>query len=403
MTVLNEGSAEWVEELRQIDTIDPVLGGDAGPLNAQGKDLGRRTRWLKEFVQRERDLRLLTPAYEFTFTGDTSNAYLPDVVDCQLGLIIRDGTSARLRTHCSSGEPDAVLEDDPWIAILPGDSSLRRFYGMREYGAYVVLNAFDSEVSGLLTGHYFGGSTASLYALGSPPTSWISAPTSTGVIVGAGAAFGYYHLDGTWKVDAGTPPSAAAGYESYSALAYHDGTLVYLGPDDTAENYVLRRSTDLGATWESNTVTGLAYWAPPALFKYDATLGLWCLVSNHGHLYTCPSSSNPGVWSNWTKITSGTGNILGCEYVRSAALVGETLVLVGVTFDSGLSADAAITAITHDYGASWRVTRSGYNRVVDLGDRLAWVSGAYNGSATYRIAVTAPVRDLISTTPGAFT
>lgn len=50
MTVLNEGTAAWVEELRQVDTTDPVLGGSGGPLNAQGIALGQRTRWLRERI-----------------------------------------------------------------------------------------------------------------------------------------------------------------------------------------------------------------------------------------------------------------------------------------------------------------------------------------------------------------
>lgn len=35
MTTLNEGTAEWIEELRQVDTTDPVLGGP-NSINAAG-------------------------------------------------------------------------------------------------------------------------------------------------------------------------------------------------------------------------------------------------------------------------------------------------------------------------------------------------------------------------------
>lgn len=50
MTALTEDTV-WVNDLRRIETTDPVLGGEDGPLNAQGKALGSRTKYLKNQIE----------------------------------------------------------------------------------------------------------------------------------------------------------------------------------------------------------------------------------------------------------------------------------------------------------------------------------------------------------------
>lgn len=46
-----EAPAGWDEPLRRIETTDPVLGGEAGPLNAAAKVLGWRTKDLRATLQ----------------------------------------------------------------------------------------------------------------------------------------------------------------------------------------------------------------------------------------------------------------------------------------------------------------------------------------------------------------
>ena len=48
MGAMRNVSREWVEDVRQIETTHPVLGGDDGPLNYPSRDLAARTNYLKD-------------------------------------------------------------------------------------------------------------------------------------------------------------------------------------------------------------------------------------------------------------------------------------------------------------------------------------------------------------------
>lgn len=39
---------QWVENIYQLETSDPVMGGPDGIDNRQAKELGARTNWLKD-------------------------------------------------------------------------------------------------------------------------------------------------------------------------------------------------------------------------------------------------------------------------------------------------------------------------------------------------------------------
>ena len=41
---------QWVENIYQLETSDPVMGGPDGIDNRQAKELGARTNWLKDQV-----------------------------------------------------------------------------------------------------------------------------------------------------------------------------------------------------------------------------------------------------------------------------------------------------------------------------------------------------------------
>lgn len=50
-SVLSPQSATWLENLSQLDTTDPVLGGASGIANQQAKEFDSRTRYLKAQVE----------------------------------------------------------------------------------------------------------------------------------------------------------------------------------------------------------------------------------------------------------------------------------------------------------------------------------------------------------------
>ncbi|PJG82129.1 phage tail protein [Caviibacterium pharyngocola] len=62
MATLKE-SADWTEGIYQIETTDPVVGGENGIANQQAKDLANRTKWLKQEVEKR------APTASPTFTG----------------------------------------------------------------------------------------------------------------------------------------------------------------------------------------------------------------------------------------------------------------------------------------------------------------------------------------------
>lgn len=54
-SVLSPQSANWIENLTQLDTTDPVLGGSSGIANQQAKEFDSRTRYLKAEVETKAD------------------------------------------------------------------------------------------------------------------------------------------------------------------------------------------------------------------------------------------------------------------------------------------------------------------------------------------------------------
>lgn len=61
---------QWVENIYQLETSDPVMGGPDGIDNRQAKELGARTNWLKDQVDTlNRDLTSYAPKASPAFTG----------------------------------------------------------------------------------------------------------------------------------------------------------------------------------------------------------------------------------------------------------------------------------------------------------------------------------------------
>ena len=61
---------QWVENIYQLETSDPVMGGPDGIDNRQAKELGARTNWLKDQVDTiNQDLTGYAPKASPAFTG----------------------------------------------------------------------------------------------------------------------------------------------------------------------------------------------------------------------------------------------------------------------------------------------------------------------------------------------
>ena len=61
---------QWVENIYQLETSDPVMGGPDGIDNRQAKELGARTNWLKDQVDTiNQDLTDYAPKTSPAFTG----------------------------------------------------------------------------------------------------------------------------------------------------------------------------------------------------------------------------------------------------------------------------------------------------------------------------------------------
>ena len=115
---------QWVENIYQLETSDPVMGGPDGIDNRQAKELGARTNWLKDQVDtinRDRTgyATKASPAFTGVPTAPTAN---PNTNNTQIA------TTEFVKTAIAAlvGSAPAALDTLEELArALAGDANLK--------------------------------------------------------------------------------------------------------------------------------------------------------------------------------------------------------------------------------------------------------------------------------------
>ena len=115
---------QWVENIYQLETSDPVMGGPDGIDNRQAKELGARTNWLKDQVDTlNRDLTSYAPKASPAFTG------IPTAPTAAAGTNnTQIATTAFVKTAIAAlvGSAPAALDTLEELArALAGDANLK--------------------------------------------------------------------------------------------------------------------------------------------------------------------------------------------------------------------------------------------------------------------------------------
>ena len=115
---------QWVENIYQLETSDPVMGGPDGVDNRQAKELGARTNWLKDQVDTiNQDRTGYAPKASPVFTG------VPTAPTAALGTNnTQIATTAFVKTAIAAlvGSAPAALDTLEELArALAGDANLK--------------------------------------------------------------------------------------------------------------------------------------------------------------------------------------------------------------------------------------------------------------------------------------
>lgn len=115
---------QWVENIYQLETSDPVMGGPDGIDNRQAKELGARTNWLKDQVDTiNQDRTGYAPKASPAFTGvPTAPTANPNTNNTQIA------TTAFVKTAVANlvGSAPAALDTLEELArALAGDANLK--------------------------------------------------------------------------------------------------------------------------------------------------------------------------------------------------------------------------------------------------------------------------------------
>lgn len=115
---------QWVENIYQLETSDPVMGGPDGIDNRQAKELGARTNWLKDQVDTiNRDRTGYAPKASPAFTGvPTAPTANPNTNNTQIA------TTEFVKTAIAAlvGSAPAALDTLEELArALAGDANLK--------------------------------------------------------------------------------------------------------------------------------------------------------------------------------------------------------------------------------------------------------------------------------------
>ena len=115
---------QWVENIYQLETTDPVMGGPDGVDNRQAKELGARTNWLKDQVDGiNRDRTGYAPKASPAFTGvPTAPTANPNTNNTQIA------TTAFVKIAIAAlvGSAPAALDTLEELArALAGDANLK--------------------------------------------------------------------------------------------------------------------------------------------------------------------------------------------------------------------------------------------------------------------------------------
>ena len=115
---------QWVENIYQLETSDPVMGGPDGIDNRQAKELGARTNWLKDQVDTiNQDRTGYAPKASPAFTGvPTAPTANPNTNNTQIA------TTAFVETAVANlvGSAPAALDTLEELArALAGDANLK--------------------------------------------------------------------------------------------------------------------------------------------------------------------------------------------------------------------------------------------------------------------------------------
>lgn len=115
---------QWVENIYQLETSDPVMGGPDGVDNRQAKELGARTNWLKDQVDTiNQDRTGYAPKASPAFTGvPTAPTANPNTNNTQIA------TTEFVKTAIAAlvGSAPAALDTLEELALaLAGDANLK--------------------------------------------------------------------------------------------------------------------------------------------------------------------------------------------------------------------------------------------------------------------------------------
>lgn len=115
---------QWVENIYQLETSDPVMGGPDGVDNRQAKELGARTNWLKDQLDTiNQDRTGYAPKASPAFTG------IPTAPTANSGTNnTQIATTAFVKTEIAAlvGSAPAALDTLEELArALAGDANLK--------------------------------------------------------------------------------------------------------------------------------------------------------------------------------------------------------------------------------------------------------------------------------------